>query len=108
MPKKLIHQLFLIQNKSKLKYIGKLPSPYDEIYMNFNSDGTVSAVENKNKELEDELNKFILLLKTEIVPLVDYIKSPYSKTNTFYRKSWWCIKIKTFLLCAIYQVTLLY
>ncbi len=40
-----------------------MPSPYDEIYMNFNSDGTVSAVENKNKELEDELNKFILFLK---------------------------------------------
>lgn len=70
---------FLIQNKSKLKYIGKLPSPYDEIYMNFNSDGTVSAVENKNKELEDELNKFILLLKTEIVPLVDYIKKSIFK-----------------------------
>ena len=60
---------FLIQNKSKLKYIGKLPSPYDEIYMNFNSDGTVSAVENKNKELEDELNKFILLLKRKLFPL---------------------------------------
>lgn len=70
---------FLIQNKSKLKYIGKLPSPYDEIYMNFNSDGTVSAVENKDKELADELNKFILLLKAEIVPLVDYIKKSIFK-----------------------------
>ena len=33
---------FLIQNKSKLKYIGKLPSPYDDIYMSFNVDGTVT------------------------------------------------------------------
>ena len=70
---------FLIQNKSKLKYIGKLPSPYDEIYMNFNSDGTVSAVENKDKELADELNKFISLLKSEIVPLVEYIKKSIFK-----------------------------
>ena len=65
---------FLIQNKSKLKYIGKLPSPWDEIYMSFNTDGTVSAVENKDKTLAEELNKFILLLKKEIVPLIDYIK----------------------------------
>lgn len=72
---------FLIQNKSKLKYIGKLPSPYDEIYMNFNSDGTVSAVENKDKELANELNKFILLLKAEIVPLVDYIKKSIFKNK---------------------------
>ncbi|MDD6158556.1 MAG: exonuclease domain-containing protein [bacterium] len=70
---------FLIQNKSKLKYIGKLPSPYDEIYMHFNSDGTVSAVENKDKALAEELNKFILLLKAEIVPLVDYIKKSIFK-----------------------------
>lgn len=72
---------FLIQNKSKLKCIGKLPSPYDEIYMNFNSDGTVSAAENKDKELADELNKFILLLKAEIVPLVDYIKKSIFKNK---------------------------
>ena len=72
---------FLIQNKSKLKYIGKLPSPYDEIYMHFNSDGTVSAVENKDKKLAEELNKFILLLKAEIVPLVDYIKKSIFKNK---------------------------
>ena len=72
---------FLSQNKSKLKYIGKLPSPYDEIYMHFNSDGTVSAVENKDKELAEELNKFILLLKAEIVPLVDYIKKTIFKNK---------------------------
>lgn len=65
---------FLVQNKSKLKYIGKLPSPYDEIYMNFNADGTVSAVADKDKKLATELNAFILLLKKEITPLVNFIK----------------------------------
>ena len=72
---------FLVQNKSKLKYIGKLPSPYDEIYMHFNSDGTVSAVENKDRDLAEELNKFILLLKEEIVPLVDYIRKSIFKNK---------------------------
>lgn len=71
---KIDSSVFLIQNKNKLKYIGKLPSPYDEIYMNFNSDGTVSALEEKDKELANELNKFVLLLKSEIVPLLNYIK----------------------------------
>ena len=65
---------FLEQNKRKLKYIGRLPSPYDEIYMNFMSDGTVNAVKNKDKELAKELNEFILSLKAEISPLIRYIK----------------------------------
>lgn len=72
---------FLVQNKSKLKYIGKLPSPYDEIYMHFNSDGTVSAVKNKDRDLAEELNKFIMLLKEEIVPLVDYIRKSIFKNK---------------------------
>lgn len=70
---------FLMQNKSKLKHIGKLPSPYDEIYMNFNNDGTVTAAEKKDKNLADELNKFILLLKKEINPLIDYIRKTIFK-----------------------------
>ena len=32
---------FLIQNKSKLKYLGKLPSAFEEVPMYFNPDGTV-------------------------------------------------------------------
>ncbi len=72
---------FLIKNKSRLKYIGELPPSYDKIYMDFNSDGTVSAVDNKDKELVDELNKSILTLKTKIVPLVDYIKESIFKNK---------------------------
>lgn len=75
---------FLIQNKSKLKYIGKLPSPHDDIYINFNVDGTVTAVENKDKELADELNKFLLFLKKEIVPLIDYIKKFIFKNQNIF------------------------
>lgn len=65
---------FHVQNKNRLKYIGKLPSPYDEIYMKFNTDGTVSATENKDEKLADELNDFLLMLKKEIKPLIDYIE----------------------------------
>lgn len=49
--------------------------------MNFNSDGTISALENKDKELAEELNEFILLLKAEIVPLVEYIKNSIFKSK---------------------------
>lgn len=72
---------FLIQNKNKLKYIGKLPSPYDEIYMSFNNDGTVSAVNQKDNSLAEELNTFILMLREEIVPLIEYIKKSIFKNK---------------------------
>ena len=66
---------FLIQNKSKLKYLGKLPSAFEEVPMYFNPDGTVTAVEHRDEQLADDLNSFILLLKKEIAPLVEYIRT---------------------------------
>ncbi|MGN0621205.1 MAG: exonuclease domain-containing protein [Porcipelethomonas sp.] len=65
---------FLIENKRKLKYIGKLPSVYDEIYLDFNLDGTVSAADKKDEILAEELNEFLLVLKKELVYLTDYIR----------------------------------
>lgn len=65
---------FLVNNKKKLNYIGKLPSSYDIVLMDFKSDGTVSAVNKKDEKLAVELNEFILLLKNEIVPIIEYIK----------------------------------
>ena len=97
---------FLVQNKSKLKYIGKLPSPYDEIYLHFNSVGMVSAVENKDMELAEELNKFILLLKAEIVPLVDYIKKSIFKNKHILSQELVVHREKMFLLYVIYRAIL--
>lgn len=65
---------FLLENKRKLKYIGKLPSIYDEILVNFNKDGTIFAVNKKDEEKVKEINRVIEELKKHIVPLIDYIK----------------------------------
>ncbi len=65
---------FLIKNKSKLKYIGRLPSVYDELLVNLNRDGTISAVREKDEEKVKNINKAILDLKSRIVPLINYIK----------------------------------
>jgi len=64
---------FLIKNKSKLKYIGKMPSIFDEILLDFRPDGTVRAVHEKDKKAEEELNQFVESLKKELYPLVNYI-----------------------------------
>jgi hypothetical protein len=64
---------YLVKNKSKLKYIGKLPSAFNDVVLNFKPDGTVSAVHKKDKKTEAELNQFVSMLKQEISPLVSYI-----------------------------------
>lgn len=65
---------FMLENKRKLKYIGKLPSMYDEILASFNPDGTITTIHEKDKKQEKEINKVILELKLQLEPLIDYIK----------------------------------
>ncbi|MCL1847709.1 MAG: exonuclease domain-containing protein [Coriobacteriia bacterium] len=64
---------YLVENKRKLKYLGKLPSIYEDVLLNFKPDGTVSAVFEKDKKAEEELNRFVLILKQDISPLITYI-----------------------------------
>ena len=72
---------FLIQNKKKLKYIGRLPSKYDEIPILLNSDGTISAIRKEDKLLVDEINKSTEILKSRIVPITDFIKQKIFKND---------------------------
>ena len=64
---------FLMNNKWKLKFIGKLPSPYNEISVSFNPDGTISAVDDKNKEIVKTINDVTNKLKQSIEPVIKYI-----------------------------------
>ena len=64
---------FLYANKSKLKYIGMLPSAYDIVPMSFNKDGSVTAVRKQDKQMEEEINSFILAVKKEIQPMIQFI-----------------------------------
>ncbi|RGR20560.1 hypothetical protein DWY59_10260 [Ruminococcus bromii] len=84
--KKINSSKFLLENKKKLKYIGKLPSVYNEIYFDFKSDGTVSAVSKKDKQMEKELNAFISSLKKQLLPLTTYIsKNIFQKPELCHR-----------------------
>lgn len=64
---------FLCANKSKLKYIGRLPSAYDIVPMSFNEDGSVTTVRKQDKKIEKAINKFIRALKKEIRPMIRFI-----------------------------------
>ena len=74
-------ELFLIENKKKLKYIGKLPSPYDEIMASFNTDGTITAINNKDRKIVSEINSVTSILKEELQPLIDYIAADIFKNE---------------------------
>ena len=65
---------FLIQNKSKLEWIGQIPSKHETVLLDFKEDGLVEAVYKKDKTKEKELNSVITILKKELEPLVRYIR----------------------------------
>ena len=70
---------FLVENKSKLKYVGELESKIDVIPLIFKEDGTVISTRPQDKEKEDEFNDFINSLKKDMNPLIDYIKNDVFK-----------------------------
>ena len=72
---KIHSELILLENKKKLKFIGRLPSPYDDIMVKFNTDGTITATNQKDEKFINEVNKVINILKKEIQPLIEYISS---------------------------------
>lgn len=65
----------LVENKKKLKFIGRLPSIYDEIFMNFNKDGTVTALNEKDKKIEKEINETLEELKSKMKPVIKYLQN---------------------------------
>lgn len=79
--KKIDSSKFLIENKSKLKYIGRLPSIYDDILVNFNNDGTITAINKKDEKKVNEINEVIEELKKNITPLIFYIKNNIFKNK---------------------------
>lgn len=72
---------FLLENKRKLNYIGRLPSIYDNLFVRFNEDGTISAVNEKDKKIVAEINKTTEELKKMINPVIEYIKKSIFKNK---------------------------
>lgn len=73
---------FIIENRKKLKNIGFLPSMIHHIPTIFNIDGTISAVNEEDKKIIEEVNKTTLAIKEEITPLIEYIKRKIFKNKT--------------------------
>lgn len=70
---------FLIENKSKLKYIGELESKIDVIPLFFKEDGTVVSTRPQDKGKAEEFNYFIKSLKKDMAPLIDFIRNDVFK-----------------------------
>ena len=65
---------FLLRNKLKLDFIGKIPNGVSVVPMSFNPDGTLTALHKEDKQLEKHINSTAKNLKERIRPLVDFIK----------------------------------
>lgn len=65
---------FLLDNKKKLRFIGKIPNGIEVIPMIFNSDGTITACNNEDKQMAKRINATLKNLKGKIQPLINYIK----------------------------------
>lgn len=65
---------FLLRNKKKLDFVGKIPNGVLTIPTILNPDGTVTAIHKEDKEIEKHINATANNLKGRIGPLVDFIK----------------------------------
>ena len=65
---------FLVMNKMKLDFIGRISNGISMVPMTFNLDGTVTAIHKEDKEMEKRINSTAKNLKERIRPLVDFIK----------------------------------
>lgn len=92
----------LLENKKKLNFIGKLPSIYDNIFVDFNSDGTITATDKKDEEYVKEINKVLNALKKEIQPLIEYISKNIFKNKKIFSQELVINKEKNILaLCDL-------
>ena len=64
---------FLLANKSKLRFLGTLPSKVYEIPLYFKEDGTVKEVNVQDRAKAKEFNKSILKLKRQLGPIIKFI-----------------------------------
>ena len=82
--KKIDSREFLLENKRKLRCFGELESEVEEVLIVENADGTVSAVNEKDKKLIAELNAFITTLKENLEPMITYLQNEIFKDEQVY------------------------
>lgn len=64
---------FLLANKSRLNYLGALPSKIDIVPMKFNPDGSMTATRTQDKKLAEDINAVIKAMKDLFRPMFTFI-----------------------------------
>lgn len=75
---------FCLKNKSKLNYIGTLPSEIHYIPLVFKEDGTVKNVHKEDAEYTKEFNIFLGILKPQLAPMIEFITNDIFKGKPIY------------------------
>lgn len=70
---------FLAENKKKLQFLGYVSSYFEDVPIQLNSDGTVTVTQQKDKELEERINRTNEFLKPRLKPVVDFINNEIFK-----------------------------
>lgn len=65
----------LIANKKKLEFLGKITKNQESIPLIFNSDGSVSPVNEKDRKIASEINKTQNAFKKKMSSIIDFIKN---------------------------------
>lgn len=72
---------FLLNNKKKLTYVGRLPNYVKIVPLVLEKNGMVTAINNDDKALELELNIFLDAIKKEMGEMIRYIKEDIFKSK---------------------------
>ena len=73
--------LFLKENKSHLKYVGSLDSKIKEIPIIPEDDGSIRAINEKDKKIINDVNSVTKKIIEHIKPVLDYIQENIFKKN---------------------------
>ena len=82
--KKIDSRRQLIQNKSRLRYIGELPSTIDVVPMIHNPDGSVTTTRPQDEILGQDINSMIEELKHLLNPMFQFIADEIFDNATIY------------------------
>ena len=66
---------FLIENKSRLRFVGKLPCTLDPVPVILKEDGTLQAMKERDERIVSQVNCSTGNLQKQLKPIVEFIKN---------------------------------
>lgn len=93
-------EMFLASNKKKLKYIGKIPSDFDDLLVTANKDGSLNALDKKDEEFVKRINLVLEEYRKGTSELIVYLKKNIFKNKAVrYQELTIKPKTKTLAIC---------